>query len=209
MMKDRKNLPQMILLGVLVAVCAGFVVTKVTGKKTAPPAQSVQAPAREARQLQPNDGTSSAPETSPPGPTVTAVQAVVPPAPATRDPFSPAMDVSTRLAAGPPRGIGGQVPPFIPPIGPIPPIGTGPTSTQAAGPSKPVEEPFPPFVLTGIITGRTNVAIIRLGEGRYVVREGQLISGTYEVVSVSQEGVLLSRDGRSVFLKLGGQGNAS
>ena len=108
-------------------------------------------------------------------------------------------------------GAGARVPPYVPTIGPIPPIGPGPsnTQTQAAGPPKPVEEPFPPFVLTGIITGRTNVAIIRLGEGRYIVREGQLISGTYEVVSVSQEGVLLSRDGRSVFLKLGGQGNAS
>lgn len=144
------------------------------------------------------------------------VRASQPPVKEKRDPFAPAMNISTGESAPPPSRVAlapaEMLPPLLADIFPLPPLGAG-----AGGQSyeareaiqQPAEQPFPTFVLTGVITGRTNVAILRLGESRYIVKEGQLIDGTYKVVTVSQDGVLLAHDDHSVFLKLGGDGNAS
>lgn len=209
-MKDNKRLHQFIIVGVLLAFCIGYVTMKMTARKpeAAKPAPVAQA-AKPADIGQGPSQTSDKPSDSKPADTAVAVAAVDNIAVNRRDPFAPTMDTSIKIASALPQR-SGSLPPFMPDIGPLPPIGAGgQTGTGQQQAQKPVEEPFPPFVLTGVITGQTNVAIVRLGEGRYIVKEGQKINGIYEVVTVSQDGVLITRDGRSVFLKLGGNGNAS
>lgn len=214
-MKDKKNLPQMIVLGVLVAVCVGYIGIKFTGKKPAPPPANKKAAAQP--ESVPVDKPEPAPDVNIPEPTLVAMQ--VEGTQARRDPFAPTMDIWSRSEITPTQTTKPSVSfpknplPLFPAIGKLP-VGAGPTRESGGGqenrqPVQPVIEPFPPFVLTGIITGRTNVAIIRLGESRYITKEGQIINGTYKVVTVSQDGVLLNHDGRSVFLKLGGESNAS
>jgi len=209
-MKDKKQLLQLIVLGVLVAVFAGYGVMKLVGGKSSPP------PAPTAKQ------TAAAPEGS--GPTV-GTEPTVPNADtqdpiiaaaqteistqAGHDPFSPALESSTIVPTRIARGSGGKPPAsFFGGLGAVPPIGVGPGTGQIQGQAA-VEEPFPAFNVTGIITGKTNVAIIRIGEGRYIVKEGQTINGSYKVASVSQDGVLMTHGARSVFLKLGGEANAN
>ena len=216
-MKDKKRLPQMIILGVVVAACAGLVVAKMTGK----PRSAQSSPAAQA-------GQASAPQ--PVGPQVKAPAAITPEAAAVvametdsktasrRDPFAPAMIASTTTAAAPraPSYANARVSvrDTLPPLVPSLRFGAGAARDETLaqddqGFPRPAADSFPRFVLTGVVTGQTNVAIIRDGEGRYVVKEGELIEGQYRVVTVSQEGVLLSGDDRSVFLKLGGEANAS
>lgn len=56
--------------------------------------------------------------------------------------------------------------------------------------------------LTGVIEGDTNIAIIRAGDTRHIVREGQSIDGKFVVRSISRTGVRLSYNGRSYFLTM-------
>lgn len=209
-MKGKSQVPQMIILGIMVAMCAGYVVVKMTAKKptpapAAPAAQAQSAPSKAAAQT--TTGSESKEAQTVEGKTVVATAAVMPQA-ARRDPFAPAI-VATTMSCPPPPGPSNRMKiakmDMLPPW--IPPIGTGNSGT--AGTAAPVEEAFPDFQVTGVITGRTNVAIVRLGEDKFIIREGQTISGKYRVVTVSQDGVLISHDGRSVFLKLGGEVNAS
>jgi len=225
-MKDKKHVPEMIILGVLVAGCSFFVVTRLIGHKAGPPSPPAAKASRSpqaSQKLPMGQGQQTGPVAAAPGSTAPGVQ-VASAAPGRRDPFAPAMDVSIKAPA---IRVGPRVPTLMAsrdfgaklPVVPFP-IGTGASATivspQGPGPgpqpgsaSPPAQPSTPDFVLTGVITGRTNVAIIRLGEGRFIVKEGQLVNGAYKVVSVSEDGVRLSRDGRSFFLKLGGERNAS
>lgn len=220
-MKDKKQVPQMVILGVLVALCAGYVVMKITGAKSAPTAAQTQtAAAPQAGQpigrgpdAEPSpDVESPAAESGAGNATVEVVPAEAAVQAGKRDPFSPAISNATAVAAAPPPqsvqpsvriSRADPLPFYVPPISPMPVEAPGGAGMENADPA------LPSFQLTGIITGRTNVAIIRLGEARHIVKEGQLINGMYKVVKVSQDGVQLTHDGRSVFLKLGGEGNAS
>jgi hypothetical protein len=230
-MKDKKSLPQMIILGALVAVLVGYFAVTFMGSKSKPSpakttAQKKEEPAAQKQAAQNCGDQAGQEETAKSEADIIATEVSIP-ASVRRDPFAPTMDIRTKM----PNIIvphktnttrvamnSGDLRPIIPNIGPLPPFGTGPTPVHNQGnnlagnieQTARIEEPTTPkFMLTGIITGRTNVAIIRLGEGRFICKEGQTINGSYKVVSVSQDGVLLSRDGRSVFLKLGGEGNAS
>lgn len=216
-MKDKKTLPQMIVLGILVVFCLGYVVVKVTGKKPAPPA----AQAKKADSPQSQELAAAPTEDS----MVTMPASANTVNQARRDPFTPAMDISDKpliqraptstyrpsmMARAPmPPLIGLNLRDRLPQVTPYGAGASRSTASSDDGQPRRQEDPLPAFVLTGIITGRTNVAIIRLGEGRYIAKEGQTINGVYKVVSVSQDGVLLSHDGQAFFLKLGGEGNAS
>ncbi len=85
----------------------------------------------------------------------------------------------------------GSLPPFQPaPYG-------GRTGDAPAGP--------PPGVLwlSGIIRGDPNLAIIRRGENRYLVREGSTIESGYQVVEISPDRVVLKRRGAKRVLRIG------
>ncbi|MEN6372068.1 MAG: hypothetical protein ABFD64_08650 [Armatimonadota bacterium] len=214
-MKDKQT-PQVIVLGILVVICVAFVVVKVTGGKghSKPAPAGTQTAQKTASTTGKTDDNSE--EAAP------AIQLASLPSAARRDPFAPAMDTVVKNVPyipptkHPVKTARINIHPANIPVLPMPvlPVGAGPRNTAQAVPASsvgngPAVEEFPAFVLTGVITGRTNVAIIRLEDSRYIVKEGQLINGKYMVVSVSPDGVRLNHGGRSVFLKLGGEGNAS
>jgi hypothetical protein len=61
------------------------------------------------------------------------------------------------------------------------------------------------LVLTGVIEGTRNVAVIRVGDkARFFVREGQSIDGKYTVESISRTGVSLRSSTGKFVLQLGG-----
>lgn len=74
-------------------------------------------------------------------------------------------------------------------------ITPAPVAVEQVNPTKDLK-------LTGIIEGDTCVAIIRAGDARHIVREGQSIDGRLFVRSISRAGVRLSFNGRSYFLAL-------
>ncbi len=200
-MQDKKQKIQIAVLAVLILACLAYGGMVFMGKKsTAPPPQ-----AQTEQSTQPKTS-----ETVPiPNKTVFSAAVAETPAQAQgnpRDPFMPMMQTMVTPAPSTSTRRFNNTP--VPPIGVTIPLGAGGGDGSSANQTS-VAESFPQFQLTGVITGQTNVAIIRLGESRYIVKEGQKIDGQYEVTSVSQEGVLLSRGGRSVFLKLGGDGNAN
>jgi len=225
-MKDKQT-PQLIVLGILIAVCVAFLVCKMTGgKKVTKAAASAKAQTQQKAAYDPGmagDDNTAVAETDSSEPAVVAVQVASSTQMVRRDPFMPAIVATWKNTTySPPPKPAMQIAQnnslrFQEEVSPLPvlPFGSGPQQAVAQAmpvrqtPDEPEEKEFPRFDLTGVITGRTNVAIIRLGENRYIVKEGQLINGIYKVISVSQDGVQLSRDGRSVFLKLGGEGNAS
>lgn len=140
--------------------------------------------------------------------------------PARRDPFLPQAlpgvedDTSNVRAAAmvqKPR------PPDTYPISKVPQISIAPANPFSLGTAptavhQPDEETErdPEFVLTGVIRGDENVAIIRSGgSGRHVVRQGQLIDGHYRVQSITDDGVVLVYKNRRIHVRLGGAKNAS
>jgi hypothetical protein len=70
-------------------------------------------------------------------------------------------------------------------------------------------EPEDEIVVTGVVRGENNVAIVRIGgTGRHVVTEGQTIDGRYQVASVTGDGAVLVYKNRHIPVKLGGVKNA-
>lgn len=64
------------------------------------------------------------------------------------------------------------------------------------------------IVVTGVIRGDNNVAIVRLGQtGRYVVSEGQVIDGRYKVASILTDRVVFIHNNQRVAIKVGGNQN--
>ena len=85
----------------------------------------------------------------------------------------------------------GSLPPFQPaPYG-------GRTGDAPGGP--------PPGVLwlSGVIRGDPSLAIIRRGENRYLVQEGNTIESGYQVVQISPDRVVLKRRGAKRVLRIG------
>lgn len=200
---DKKQVPQLIVLGLLVVFCVGYV--SFTLMKPPAPAQE-----QSAKKSEPGAVVQVKTEDIPLGtfPNLTA------PLPR-RDPFAvqslgrqsdisfcptPSMATVKRFLV--PKSDFGRVPPLN--FGnPVP--NSVPDMTVV-----PVEEPDPAFVLTGVIRGSTNIAIIRVGNSeRHIVREGQVIDGRYTVLSVSDDGAVLACKDRRIHLKLGGVRNAS
>lgn len=216
-MKDNKQLPQIILLGVLLAACLGYATFKMLAKGNT----TAQNPPKPVAQAAVPGSTAGGTPPSGAGPAADGktVIAAANLGPVTRrDPFTPAMVNSTlHVDFVPPRSSrstrmasahklpmfgqwadGGGTPVGAGAGSSLPPV----TPTMTA---RPVEEAAPQFVLTGVITGDNNVAIIRLNENRYIVREGQSIDGEYKVASVTQKSVRLARDGhKDIVLVLGG-----
>lgn len=206
---DKKQVPQVIVLGLLVLVCIGYVSFTVLKPpavqlKPPPPKQPGKSSAGVAvvqlapQHIQPN---AAFPDLSTPV--------------ARRDPFtvqplpesSPAAQEKQVIVKPKPevrealRAAAAKVPPLIPAIGSLSDF-----SIEAA-----VRDQDPDFVLTGVIRGSSgNVAIIRVGDSeRHVVKQGQFINGRYQVLAVTSDGAVLACGSRRIHLKLGGVRNAS
>lgn len=222
---DKKQLPQLIVLGALVLVSVGYISFKVAAPKPVVPNPAAKAASE--------TSASAEAESEITGPDSEAL-ALLPPGefpnlmvvPARRDPFTaqrmPGEEESkiVQVNTPPTKKPNNTYNPFkgndasrkVPGFASI--FGTG--NQQPKVTLLPVEPPIKPedldpeFVLTGVVRGDENVAIIRVGQdGRYVVKEGQLIDGRYRVKSVTDDGAVLVYKNRSIHLKLGGVTNAS
>jgi len=206
---DKAQRTQVIALAGLIAVLVGYGVYTMTGKKGPPfppPVHQSSAETEQARQL------AGAPASS----AVQVAELAVNVGPAARrDPFAPCVTAEQpSRPAQPARPL-----PRLPRQEglPILPMGSANVALDVRprlpgveiGPAAFVA-PEPQFVLTGIIKGDINVAIIRVGSsGRHIVREGQMIDGNYRVRAIKRGGVVLTRGSHSIYLKLGGTTNAS
>lgn len=84
----------------------------------------------------------------------------------------------------------------LPPL-PPPEWSAQPATEESSGP--------PPGVLwlSGVIQGEPRVALLRRGESRYVVREGDTFEERYRVVTISSNSVTLERGGKKQTLRVG------
>ncbi|MHB9036119.1 MAG: hypothetical protein ACYC64_05590 [Armatimonadota bacterium] len=216
---DKKQLPQLIVLGVLVLICIGYVSFKAMSPSAPPPAP-VQQPKPEA--VNADDETVSDSADVEIGAAPAGVFPDLTSTPARRDPFVPyaSLDAAMTEAQQPaPKTRPEPAPARVVsnPNGRVPRIATNPFNPFAQPSERSVDtrqvqvqEQVPEFTLTGVIRGYRNVAIIRCGEGgRYVVKQGQLIDGRYKVESVSDDGATLVYKNRRIHVKLGGVKNAS
>ncbi len=215
---DKKQIPQVVVLAVLALGLFGyfaktlFFTGSVSAKGPAP------APAAAA-----SDGSAkTAPGTLAPGVTVAAA----PPMPAAvlRDPFAPAVAsspvgfamrpamsvraVASAAAPGPRLASLRALPPAgvsIPAAPPLPfPTVVAPSAGRntASLPPLPVA---PAWTVTGVLqSGSEHIAILRSGETRRFVKQGDLIDDQFQVAQVTRSFVVL-RAGKSAFtLPLGG-----
>lgn len=208
---DKKQIPQLIILFVLVLICVGYVSFQMrgSGSRKAGKKAETALQTRVAADL-PQASASVTPDL--------AVQSIFPSlgtTPVRRDPFAPQplpgatqpdvakaaeqvrKSISSRLASF------GRVPKIdVRPFNPFGRTGDGARTM----PSGAKQEDEPKFTLTGVVRGAQNVAIIRSrdGSGRYVVRQGQIIDGRYRVLLVAGDGVVLADGNRRIYVRLGG-----
>lgn len=90
----------------------------------------------------------------------------------------------TKLALSP-----GSLPPLMAP--------SPPSEARAQGP--------PPGVLwlSGVVQGNPKLAVIRRGEERFLVREGDTVGGVYRVSRIASGSVTLRRGRRTLVLRIG------
>lgn len=201
---DKKQIPQLTILGLLVIGCMGYVsFTLAKPAETAKPAVESKAAAVAEVTAEPRLAQLGI---------FPALAAPV----ARRDPFvvqslgaaevtnAPNTQQTVPMAALPKLGFG-----KIPPLLPFGNSGVGPGAVPRLT-IVPTVEPDPAFALTGVIRGDHNVAIIRVGASeRHIVAEGQTIDGRYRVLSVTEDGAVLANKDRRIHLRLGGVRNAN
>jgi len=85
-----------------------------------------------------------------------------------------------------------SLPPFM-----LPSTDGGGTATRPLGPAPGV------LWLSGVIQGDPTVAVLRRGENRYHVCEGDLIEGRYRVISISNNTAVLQRGSTRQTLRVG------
>lgn len=187
------------LLAALIMVLAGLVLCRLGTPVASSTTLEAGAPAAsQGRASEPADeevpAESAAPATEPsdlveePGPAQQSTTEVQAPAPAPRKSAPP--------AAPKPRAVTRKPVPqsYLPPFQP------GAYATQTTGMSGP-----PPDVLwlSGVIQGEPKVAVLRRGEKRFYVRQGDTIDDGYTVVRISSNEVTLERGRRTRALRLG------
>ncbi len=239
---DKKQLPQLIALGVLTAGAGTYTVVRLSAP--GPVFAQVHPPVSAAKR-----GASALAATKP-GPAAPAAQpgagadpaapadpgAAPPPGPAMRDPFAVGYAVPVAAAAAPPapaaasalpplpgKPLAGRKTAAMPGLSPLPvspplsPFGlpSAPAapvlpgrlpggSTASAGPSLLAAPPPPAWTVTGVLQGDGGqVAILRSGEARRIVRSGDFVDSTYRVASVSRTAVVLKHGAAVYQLALG------
>jgi len=189
----RLGLPNIIALSAaLLMVIAGFVISRVGGgpeAAAAPRAPKIAAiPAPESAV----DGAESS-ETETQPPEAAEVEVAEP-----KKAPVPSASAELKKAAAPKRKVAPRPSPTrsLPPL-PPPEWGAADVTEEPSGP--------PPGVLwlSGVIQGEQRVAVLRRGESRYVVREGETFEGTYRVVAISSNSVTLDRGGKKQTLRVG------
>lgn len=214
MKTDKKQLPQLIILGVLVVACIGFVSFQFMGGK---PVENAAKPS--------GGSDTQTTDTASPKTSVVVTEDVVASGvfpelatvPSRRDPFveqplpgQKANEMVVAVNTTPkPRNL------TSPSFGPLPKIGVPPLNPFGAGQGSAAQLPSEApqeikFSLTGVVRGDQNVAILRTSDGgRYVVRQNESVNGRYKVLMVTDDAVVLSDGGRRIYVKLGGEQNAS
>ena len=202
MKPDNKQLPRLIVLGVLVLLCVGYVSFKVLSPST--PAPRAPKPAKEAAA----STASVVPDTS-----AAQLFAGLGATPARRDPFMPQAlppaESEDTEPANPPTKIR-PVSIVRPNLGKLPKINIGPFNPfgQSSRTLPAITVAEPTYTLTGVVRGDQNVVIVRSGDNaRHIVKQGQLIDGRYRVLAVTDEGAVLANGNRRIYMKLGGVKN--
>ncbi len=213
MKTDKKQLPQLIALGVLVVGCVCFVSFQFFLNKPAENAVKPQSAPEASQASEPSADTTTAVTEDAVASGVFPELAVSPPR---RDPFAEQPLPGQRIE-GPVQVV--RVPEnpvnLTPPsFGPLPKIGVTPLNPFGSGQSLGGQTAEAPqetkFSLTGVVRGDQNVAILRTSDGgRYIVKQNESVNGRYKVLMVTDDAVVLSDGGRRIYVKLGGEQNAS
>lgn len=208
---DRKQMQQVIVLGVLFLAAIGYAAYQLffTGSTGA----STKSSATTTSTSRSAEGEQEQQTTEPPWLSSTG--------PA-RDPFvvppqfdnlkqSRSQSVRTASARIPPAPNISALPPM--PVMPVsgnntPPGGnSAPSGYQTASASQP--EPEPGIVVTGVVVGERPVAIVRAeGGSQRIAQPGNQLEGGYILREVSRDGIVLEKDGKTVTLRPGGNPNA-
>lgn len=202
---DKKQIPQLIILGLLVLGCIGYV--SFTLAKPDPKASKPDAAKKQAASTAEVTAQTQIMQIG----TFPDLNAPV----ARRDPFvTQTVDTEAETANSEPnRATVVKMPSLPKGMGKVPPLFPFGNANMGSAPTLmavPNVEPDPAFALTGVIRGEKNVAIIRVGATeRHIVSEGQIIDGRYRVLSVTEDGAVLAYKDRRIHLKLGGVRNAS
>ena len=222
---DKKQIPQVIVLAVVAVAFFAYFALKLilptpAAAKTGPGVTLAATPT-------PAAGTPVVPV---PAVAADAALTAPPPGPGMRDPFVPAiLDAATQPPAPAPaaRTVSTKGPsethPFsvaplpIPSVQalPFPPaVSAGPANgrkNRAAGLAPLAVAPPPPaWVVTGVLqSGPVHIAILRDGEARRFVKQGDFVDGEYKVVLVTRQTVILGHGAIRFVLPLGGAKPAS
>lgn len=94
--------------------------------------------------------------------------------------------------------------PAMPTMTGIPPVRPTLEPAQPIGPVEPTR-PAMPYVLTGIVKGNPDIAILRHWDGsRRIARVGDGLDKTYRLTMIEESFVMVSGDGDAISLRLGG-----
>ncbi|GIV21600.1 MAG: hypothetical protein KatS3mg023_3351 [Armatimonadota bacterium] len=106
----------------------------------------------------------------------------------------------------------------VPSVGTLPPMPVTPVSSASGSSTSPVDTPAPStpqqetqpnITVTGVVVGERPVAILRSeGGNQRIVQPGHQLEGGYLLRTVSRDGVVLEKDGKTVTLRPGGNPNA-
>ena len=217
---DKKQLPQVIVLGIMCAGLFGYFAFKMI---TPPPSEAAPQPAAPAASASASPASTTA---APAAATPVALASVIdtPPSPNMHDPFVPASFASappapklqTASAAPAPLPAAPPLPklPAFPQIQPLP----APPSRQVApwpkfsnvlsqAPTAPRDLGPEGWTVTGVLGSDSDpagrIACLRNGDLHKFVKAGGSIDGDFQVISINRDSVVLGRDNHKYRLSLG------
>lgn len=206
---SRKQLQQVIILGVLFMAAAGYAVYQLmfTGTTRATTRSSAQTSSVQQEQATEQQQTTTIPDwLSTSGPA--------------RDPFvipsqfdnlaSSRVQQNTRpqsRVASLPNASALPPMPITPAAGA--PYNTPEPSLREQASSETQQEQLPTIAVTGVVIGERPLALVRVGGGNQrIVMPGHQMEGGYVLRTVSREGIVLEKDGNAITLRPGGNLNA-
>lgn len=214
---DKKQVPQVMILAIVSLALFGYFAktmlmpgpasAKTATPATVAPAAAVQAAAPTADGASASLAVVSAPTGGMRDPfTQAALSKAAPTVPATDPPAAPLPAVAPRLAslrALPPAAV------IVPSAPPLPAL-QGSRASRPGMASLPPLPVAPPWTVTGVLqSGEDQLVILRSGEARRIVKQGDFVDGQFRVASVTRNAVVL-RSGNAVYtLPLGGTATRS
>ena len=183
---DKKQLPQVLVLGTLSAGLLGYFTLKLL---TPPPTQAAAAQATTSSSV-PTTDTADADAAS--GlPDVSALLGAASPTDTMRDPFAAPDQAPATVTAPSPKS--GSTIPGLPGLGQVAPL-----AIPSAAPS---------WAVTGVICSDNNpaesLAIFRSGDQRRYVRLGEMVDGTTRLIGIDRGGVTVARGDDHIRIALG------